>query len=89
MLGLADAIKKYDGLIFTDTQVIDVKKQDEQYISFTENHTVKSKNVVIATHYPFINFPGFYFAKMYQSTSYAIAIESPQQFFDGMYINTR
>ena len=31
--------------------------------------------MVLASHYPFINFPGFYFSKMYQVTSYAIGIE--------------
>ena len=47
----------------------------------------KSKYVVLASHYPFINFPGVYFAKMYQSSSYVIGIDTKSELFDGMYIN--
>ena len=53
----------------------------------TEKFKVKSKYVIIASHYPFINFPGFYFAKMYQSTSYLIAIDPKKTLFNGMYIS--
>lgn len=49
---------------------------------------VKSKYVIIASHYPIINSPGFYFLKMYQSMSYAIAIETNKDIFNGMYINS-
>lgn len=41
---------------------------------------------MIATHYPIINAPGFYFIKMYQEASYAIAVETSQKSFSGMYI---
>ena len=42
--------------------------------------------MVIATGYPIINFPGFYFIKMYQEASYGIAIETNEPLFNGMYI---
>ena len=51
------------------------------------NNMVKAKYVVLASHYPFINFPGVYFAKMYQSSSYVIGIDIKSELFDGMYIN--
>ena len=41
----------------------------------------------MATHYPIINMPGFYFTKMYQSSSYVIAIETNKKIPQGMYIN--
>ena len=88
MYGLADAIKKNNGYIFTNSKVEDVKKQKDKYITYVENNKIKSKYVVIASHYPFINFPGFYFSKMYQVTSYAIGIETNKQIPYGMYINS-
>ena len=51
-------------------------------------YKIKSKYVVICSHYPFINFPGFYFSKMYQVTSYAMAIETQKDLFNGMYISS-
>ena len=88
MFGLLKAIQNYSGLIFTNSLVNDVQKYDGGYITYANNFTIKSKYIVIASHYPFINFPGFYFSKMYQSTSYAVAIETNKKLPQGMYINT-
>ena len=87
VLGLCKRITLEKGKIFTNTTVTDIKKEDDNYIIFTKNNIVKSKYVIIASHYPFINFPGFYFTKMYQSTSYVIAVDTKKTLFNGMYIN--
>ncbi len=88
MLGLAKSIEENNGLIFTNSLVNDVKKFENGYISYCGNYNIKSKYVVIASHYPFINFPGFYFSKMYQVTSYALGIDIGNKLFDGMYISS-
>lgn len=87
MLGLTKSIKKYNGLIFTNSLVKNIQKYDNGYICYTDEYMIKSKYLVMASHYPFINFPGLYFSKMYQSTSYAISIETSKKLPDGMYIN--
>ena len=43
---------------------------------------------MIATKYPIVNMPGFYFLKMYQSTSYGISMHVNEKLFDGMYITS-
>ena len=86
--GLAKAIQNYGGLIFTNSLVNDIEKSEDCYSCYSGEYVVKSKYVIIASHYPFINFPGFYFSKMYQSTAYAIGIETSKKLPDGMYINT-
>lgn len=86
MYGLAKSIIQNGGLIFTNSVVKDIKRHNGEYVTYSEKYKIKSKYVVLATHYPFINFPGFYFSKMYQVTSYAIAIEAKKEFFKGMYI---
>ena len=88
MLGLVKSIQKYGGLVFTNSLVSDVQKSENGYVCYTNEFEIKSDLLVIASHYPFINFPGFYFSKMYQTTSYAIAIETKSQIPDGMHINT-
>lgn len=85
--GLCKSITKRNGKIFTDTPVYDVQKEGDSYLTFAQNFQVKSKYVIIATHYPFINFPGFYFTKMYQSTSYLIAIDPKKTLFNGIYLS--
>ena len=88
MYGLSHAIQKNGGLVFNNSGANNVKKQNNSYVTYLDKYKIQSKYVVIASHYPFINFPGFYFSKMYQVTSYAIAIETKKDFFNGMYITS-
>ena len=74
--------------LYENSRVIEVKKKDNYYSVITEEYVVKSKYVVLATHYPIINFPGLHFLKMYQDRSYIIAIETGGKLFDGMYISS-
>ncbi|MCI8383547.1 MAG: FAD-dependent oxidoreductase [Clostridia bacterium] len=86
--GLCRSILAHNGKIYTNTIVTNVEKNaDSSYLVSTNDASVKSKFVIVASHYPFINFPGFYFLKMYQSTSYLIAVDTKKTLFNGMYIN--
>ena len=86
--GLADAIIKNSGKIYTDTLVQNIEKEDDIFITSCKDYVVRSKYVILATHYPFIDLLGYYFLKMYQSTSYVIAVDIGSKTFDGMYINS-
>ena len=86
-IGLAKKIEERKGKIYENSKVISIKKEENEYEIQTEGGSIKSKILVIATHYPIVNFPGFYFLKMYQETSYVIGIETKEKIFDGMYIN--
>ena len=86
LYSLCDVVFKNRGDIFCDTCVFDFKKQDNLNVAFCENgYTVRSKYLIIGSHYPFKNVPGFYFSKMYQSTSYVIAFETSKPLFDGYF----
>lgn len=84
--GLCNCIIKNNGKIYTNTTVYDVKKDANSFSTLTVGGTIHSKYVILASHYPFINFPGIYFFKMYQSTSYVIGIDTKKTLFNGMYI---
>lgn len=88
MIGLAKTILK-DNKIYNFTTVTDVEKSGDDFIVYTDRGNIHSKYVVLATHYPIINAPGFHFLKMYQSTSYIIAIETNSKLPQGMYINDK
>lgn len=51
----------------------------------TAHGTVRAEHIVFACHFPFVNFPGMYFARMHQDRSYVLALEGAPQ-VDGMYI---
>ena len=72
--------------IYEHTRVTEVC---EGGLIVTDKGKVKAKSIVIATHYPFINVPGYYFFKMHQERQYVIALESEdidnKTRMDGMY----
>jgi len=75
--------------IYENTKVVDIEKKDEIYKIITEEgNKIIAKHVVLASHYPIINAPGYYFLKMYQSMSYVIGVEVDEKLFDGMYISS-
>jgi FAD dependent oxidoreductase len=82
-------LAKGTGEIYTDTLVQNIKKENDEFITSCKDYVVRSKYVILASHYPFIDRLGYYFLKMYQSTSYVIAVDIGNKTFDGMYINSK
>ncbi len=41
----------------------------------TDRGCVTAGHIIFAAHYPFLNVPGYYFARMYQKRSYVLALE--------------
>ena len=75
--------------IYERTKAVDVIDDDNYYIIKTENGAeIKTKYLILTTKYPIVNIPGFYFLKMYQSTSYAVGMKTKERIFNGIYINS-
>lgn len=51
----------------------------------TKHGGISAKYIIFATHYPFINRPGYYFMRMHQERSYAAAMKGAEQ-LHGMYL---
>ncbi|WMJ23849.1 FAD-dependent oxidoreductase [Paludicola sp. MB14-C6] len=68
--------------IYEHTIVHEVKENT----IITNHGKVKAEHIVFATHFPFVNVPGFYFARMHQQRSYVVAFENCDK-LDGMYID--
>lgn len=58
--------------IYENTPVISVKGQTV----YTQRARVEADHIVFATHYPFINVPGFYFMREHQERSYVLALKN-------------
>lgn len=68
--------------IYENTKAIDIKDG----IVITDKGNIKAKHIVVATHFPIINIPGYYFLRMHQERSYVVALENAQK-LKGMYID--
>lgn len=53
---------------------------------YTEMEKITAKNIVVATHYPFVNFPSLYFLKMSSERSYVLALKNTNFPCEGMCI---
>jgi len=86
-LKFLDAVAK-ELTIYEHTRVTEIQSNG---LINTDKGSVKAKKIVIATHYPFINVPGYYFLRMHQEREYLIALDrcakKEKIRLDGMYLD--
>ena len=68
--------------IYENTFVSKVKNN----IAYTNRGNITAKKIIISTHFPFINSHGMFYAKMFQSRSYVLALSGAPK-IDGMYLD--
>lgn len=76
---LAEMAKELE--VYEQTKVLKVEGRRVE----TARGTVTAEHVIFAAHFPFINIPGYYFARMYQERSYVEALEGAER-LAGMYL---
>ncbi len=69
-------------VIYENTRALEIKEN----LVVTSGGNITANNIVVATHYPIMNAPGYYFMKMHQERSYVLALENTNK-IDGMYID--
>ena len=69
-------------IIYENTRALEIKEN----LVVTSGGNITANNIVVATHYPIMNAPGYYFMKMHQERSYVLALENKSE-IDGMYID--
>lgn len=76
-------------IIYEQSKAVEVTKKNRVLVEGEGGkiYEVKADYVIVATHYPFINIPGYYFLRMYQERSYVISLESEETLSYGMYID--
>ncbi len=66
--------------IYENTPVKRVRKN----VIYFDGGTVTAQKIIVATHYPIINFPGMYFMRQHQERSYVLALSQCPK-LQGMY----
>ncbi|MCR1952779.1 MULTISPECIES: FAD-dependent oxidoreductase [unclassified Clostridium] len=69
-------------VIYEDTKALDIKEDTV----ITNHGNIKAKSIVVATHFPIINTPGYYFMRMHQEREHLIALKDAQ-IIHGMYVD--
>lgn len=86
-LGVVKYVTEQGVQIFENSRAIDIEENDGYVVTTSQGKRVTAKKVIIATHYPFYNKHGMYFARIYTERAYALAIKAKEKFPGGMYIN--
>lgn len=68
--------------IYENTTAKDIT--EENIVVTNEDIKIKANKIIVATHYPFLNTPGYYFMRIHQERSYVIALENAAD-VNGMY----
>jgi glycine/D-amino acid oxidase-like deaminating enzyme/nitrite reductase/ring-hydroxylating ferredoxin subunit len=87
LLHLTNKITELGGKIFELTTAIDIENGNEPKVLTKNGFSISCRQMIIASHFPFEDKLGFYFARMYASRSYVIAAKTQKEFPGGMYIN--
>ena len=54
--------------------------------AITEQGSIRAEQIIVATHFPFLNWHGSYFLKLYQHRSYVLVLKHAQE-VEGMYVD--
>ncbi|MBM7552571.1 FAD-dependent oxidoreductase [Thalassobacillus pellis] len=81
-------LKQKDTHIFENTRAVDIKKGTLPEVKTRKGHSVLSDHVVIASHFPFKDLNGMYFARLHVERSYTIAVKTNGPPPKGMYLST-
>lgn len=78
--------------VYEQSKAVEITKDNQVRVVIHDNRdeirTVQAEDIVVATHYPFINTSGYYFLRMHQERSYVIAVEGNETLSYGMYIDS-
>lgn len=86
LLALAEEVVKNGGQIFEQTRAVDIEGGGPHIITTKNGYKITADKVIIASHYPFYNKHGMYFARIYTERSYALGVKVKEKYPGGMYI---
>lgn len=84
--GLMNHFLERGGTLYEMTRVTGIEYDSPHRLDTVTGHTITAKDVVVATHFPFNDFKGLYFAKMEVERSYVVSAEV-ETFPEGMFIS--
>lgn len=85
--GLAECITKMGGIIYENTPIENIEDIDNCKVVSSDGYSIRSKKLVICSHFPCYDGMGFYFSKMRPDRTYIVAAEYDSLYPGGTYIN--
>lgn len=87
LLPLAKVVNQNGSYIFEQSRAVDIEEDSKYIVTTAQGKKVTAERVIIASHYPFYNKHGMYFARIFPERSYIVAVKAKEKYPGGMYIN--
>ena len=89
MKGLLNEAVKMGCQVYENTTAMEIEEIESSRpkVVTKDGHRVSARKVIVASHFPFFDGMGMYFARMYAERSYAIGVKTDQEYPGGMYIS--
>ena len=85
LTALISTILDAGGTIYERTTAMKIEDGDPPTVLTDTGHSIKSNQVIVASHFPFNDEKGLYFARVHVSRSYVLGIRTEQEYPGGMY----
>lgn len=87
LLQLAQYVNGSGSHIFENTNAVGIEEGKQCSVIVENGKKITASKIIIASLFPFSNFRGLYFSRIYQERSYIVAFKAKHTFPDGVYIN--
>jgi Rieske Fe-S protein len=84
---LAKLFLEAGGMLYENTTALDIEDGPHPKVMLRNGKTISCKHLIAASHFPFCDKKGLYFARMYVERAYIIGIKAKKPFPGGMYIS--
>lgn len=74
------------GKVYENTVAVDVEYGSEPKVKLRNGKKISCNHVIAASHFPFCDKKGLYFARMYVERAYLMAVKAKKPFPGGMYL---
>lgn len=87
LFSLAKIINDKGVQIYEQTPIVDIEENGSYILVTADGKKITAEKVIIASHYPFYNKHGMYFARIYASRAYALGVRAKEKYPGGMYLS--
>lgn len=84
---IAELFIKEGGTIYENTPIVEVKEGEECLVTSRDGKSIKSKNLILASHFPFYDGESFFFTRLKPERSYIVAGSPSKELPEGMYVS--
>jgi glycine/D-amino acid oxidase-like deaminating enzyme/nitrite reductase/ring-hydroxylating ferredoxin subunit len=87
LTALIDRLVRLGSQVFEHTTVLKVEEGESPVVVTESGNRIICRHVISASHFPFLDWKGFYFARMHAERSYVLGVRIGQEYSGGMYLS--